>query len=285
MRIEELSKYITDIPTLPMVAHEINLASQRDDFTAKSLGEIIEKDPPLTGKMLRLANSAYYGFARQISTLDRAVTLLGFDTVRSLALTVSVSQLFGEARSIKVDMKGFWRHCLGCAIAAKTMMNRNNPGLVEEAFLCGIIHDIGAIILLNNFPDETANALHMMEEKKIPQSEAEKKELGVTHEEAGAFLADKWNFPVKYYRVIRLHHKPPSANMDTTDMENILQVAVYVGNQLAKAAGLGRSLDSRRSEVTPASWQIFGISLKELPALRVQLKKDFDSVTRSFDGL
>jgi HD-like signal output (HDOD) protein len=283
MRIEDLGKYLTDIPTLPMVAHEINLASVRDDFTAQSLGKIIEKDPPLTGKMLRLANSAYYGFARQVSTLDRAITLLGFNTIRNLALTVSVSQLFGGDRSSTVDLKGLWRHSLGCAVAARTLIERFDPGLAEEAFLSGIVHDIGAIILLNNFPEETTGALQMMAERQISQSEAEKKALGVTHEEVGAFLADKWNFPVQYYRVIRMHHKPPSPDMDTTEKENILQVAVYAGNQLAKAVGLGRSLDSRRSEVIPSCWQILGISLKDLSVLRVRVKEDFESIDQLFD--
>jgi HD-like signal output (HDOD) protein len=285
MRIEDIDKYIKDIPTLPMVAHEINLASQRDDFTAKSLGKIIEQDPPLTSKMLRLANSAYYGFARQVSTLDRAVTLLGFNTVKNLALTVSVFQLFEKAQSTDVDMPGLWRHSLGCAIAAKTTMNRKDPDLAEEAFLCGIIHDIGTIILLNNFPEETKKALQMMEEKNIAQSEAEKKVLGVAHEQVGAFLADKWNFPVEYSRVIRLHHKPPSPKMDTTEMKNFLQVAVYVGNQLAKAVGLGRSLDNQMSGVMPETWRLLDISLKELPALRIRIKKDFESATQPFDEI
>jgi len=282
MRIEDLESRISNIPTLPIVADEINRASRQDDFTAKSLAKIIEKDPPLTGKMLKLSNSAYYGFLRKVTTLDRAATLLGFHTVRNLALSVSISTFFSSDHD-NIDMQGLWHHSLGCAVAAKILLHGKNPKLEEEAFLCGVIHDIGAIILINSFPDKMREALRVMREKNIPQSAAEKEVIGVTHQEVGAYLADKWNFPEKYSRIIRLHHKPPVSTMDPADMDNVLLLAVYAGNQLAKITGLGKSLDPKMSGVMPDAWKILGVSLGEIAELRSAIKTSFTALVRSWE--
>ncbi len=281
MKVEDLEKKLANIPTLPTVAMEINRVSQRDDFTARTLGAIIEKDPALAVKLLKLANSAYYGLVRQVSTVDRALTLLGVNTVRNLALSVSVANLF-ESSEIGVDLEGLWRHSLGCAVAAEALMKRYAPPLSEEAFLLGVIHDIGCLVLVQNFPKEVVLSLKLMKEKNLSQSEAEKEVIGVSHQEVGAFLADKWNFPLKYSRIVRLHHSPPLDTMDTTKDDNKLLLAVYVANQLAKALQIGTSFAPQDRGVAPAAWKMLEIAMAELPELRSTVKEAYETIVQSW---
>ncbi len=275
-KLEDLEKRISDIPTLPVVAHQLNAESQKDTFTSKILAGIIEKDPPLSAKILRLSNSAYYGFSSKVASLDRAITMLGFGTVKNLACAVAISNFFAPGQAGQVDMPGLWKHCLGTAASARQLIKVVAPALAEEAFLAGILHDIGSIIIISNFPDQSLESLRVMKEKKISQSEAEKAVIGLTHESAGAFLVDKWNFPPRFYRIIRMHHSPPPQVIAPGDAENLLLMAVYAGNQLSKVLGLGKSLEPVSSGVMPSAWKSLGIDPPKLRELKGLIQNDFE---------
>jgi len=279
MKLEDLENRISDIPTLPTVAHRLNIESQLDTFTSKILASIIEKDPPLSAKLLKLSNSAYYGFARDVATLERAITLLGFNTVKNLACAVSVSRFFAPDKQGRVDLEGLWYHCLGTAVCARQLAKRVTPYMAEEAFLGGVLHDIGTIIILNNYPDLALAAFKLMEERKISQSEAEKQTIGFTHEAAGAYLVEKWNFPPRFYRIIRLHHNPPPKVIAPDDHENVLLFAVYAGNQLSKAMRLGKSIDSTMSGVIPEVWKSLNVNPKNLLEVKEAIISDFKVIS------
>jgi len=275
-KLEDLEKRISSIPTLPMVAHQLNIESQKDTFTSKILAGIIEKDPPLSAMLLRLSNSAFYGFSSKVATLDRAITLLGFGTVKNLACAVAISKFFAPGQGAEVDLPGLWRHCLGTAACARQLIKPVAPLLAEEAFMAGILHDVGSIIIFNNFPDQALESLKVMKEKNISQSEAEKEVIGFTHEAAGAYLVDKWNFPAKFYRVIRMHHSPPPQEILPGDVENLLLMAVYAGNQLSKVLGMGKSLEPVSRGVMPVAWKSLGIDPSKLREIKELIKLDFE---------
>lgn len=279
MKIEDLENKLGDIPTLPVVADHLIIESRRDTFTSKILAGIIKKDPSLSAKILKLANSAYYGFARDVASLDRAITLLGFNTVKNLACAASVSQFFSGSQQDQVDLPGLWKHCLGTAVCARQLVRGIAPHLKEEAFLAGILHDIGIIVIINNFPGPALAALQAMREEKISLSEAEKRLIGFTHEAAGAYLVDKWNFPARYYRIIRLHHNPPPRLIAPDDTENILLMAVYAGNQLSKALKLGKSLDPAVTGVLPTAWKSLGFEPGMLRELKTEIISNFEIIS------
>ena len=281
-KLEDLEKNIGDIPTLPMVAHHLNVESQKDTFNSKILAAIIEKDPPLAAKILRLSNSAYYGFSTKVASLDRAITMLGFNTVKNLACAVAISGFFTPAQAGKVDLPGLWKHCLGTAACARRLVGSIAPPLAEEAFLSGILHDIGTIIIFNNFPDLALESLRVMREKKISQSDAEKEVIGFTHEAAGAFLVSKWNFPPSFYRITRLHHNPPPQEAAEGDVEGLVLMAVYAGNQLSKSMGLGVSLEPVPRGVIPAAWKSLGLEPSRLRELRGLIQQDYDVLNREW---
>ncbi|MFZ5775250.1 MAG: HDOD domain-containing protein [Thermodesulfobacteriota bacterium] len=284
MEIKQFQNKIKDLPTISAVASQINQAVKNESLTAGALGEIISRDPSLTTKVLRLANSAYYGLPREVSQLNRAITILGMDTIKNLALTVSVFRAFCCANNpgLSVNLKGLWYHSLGTAVAAKAILSQNDAlqrdeALAEQAFLCGIIHDVGKIAITQNLPNEMAEVLTRMHEAKIPQYEAEKEIIGFSHQRAGQALADAWNFPEEYLKVIRQHHAPTlTASIPPKTAQLIM--AVYIGNKMAKAMQLGTSTDPLAAKVTPEDLHQAGITSNDLPGIITVTKASYTTL-------
>lgn len=271
-----------DLPTISAVASQVNRAVKNESLTTTALSEIISRDPALTTKVLKLANSAYYGLAREVDTLPRAITVLGFETIKNLALSVSVFHAFCTKEGRLIDFRGLWYHSLGTAVAAKALCNRAQPRpqddtLGEQAFLCGIIHDIGKIAMMQCLPDEMVRVFERMRQEGIPEYEAEKEIVGFSHQRAGQALADVWNFPEKYLKVIRQHHMPnltPSVKPTTAR----LILAVYVGNKIAKAMHLGESTDPIAAKITPEDLNRIGVLSTDLPPLVAEIKNDYNTL-------
>ncbi|MFH1021231.1 MAG: HDOD domain-containing protein [Pseudomonadota bacterium] len=280
MNIRDFLKKINGLPTISAVANEINVRDRNDSLTAKSLGEIITRDPALTATVLKLANSAYYGMAREITSTERAVTILGFDTIKNLALAISVFQVFKNQEGQLLDLKGLWYHSLGVGLAAKHLA-RHSPALAcdktlpEQAFICGILHDIGKIAFAQKLPAEMAEILEQTRSGTIFQHEIEKNILGFNHQKAGQAMADAWNFPADYQTVIRLHHAPSAATIGDNPKIAALVMAVYLGNKIAKALHLGESTDPHMAKATPDDLRNLGINKQELPEIVQQIKNEY----------
>lgn len=276
-------KKIHDIPTIATVAQQINLATQQKSLNAKSLGKIILQDPPLTAKVLKLSNSAYYGLSRQVDTVEKAVTILGFNTVKSLALTVSVFAFFDSTDRDLFDLKDLWLHSMGCAVAAKTLIHQTEKSLEEQAFICGILHDIGKIAIAHIAPDELREILGKVRDTKARQSDVEQEVLGLTHQKIGALLAKRWNFPEEYRLVIKSHHGPFTAKLDQDHTIALLCRAVFIGNKIAKTLALGKSTDPEVGKIPNDFFTFLGITKENLPALLDRIKEDFAKIVEAWD--
>ena len=280
MNLRDFLKKVTDLPTISAVANEINAGDKNDSLTAQSLGTIISRDPALTATVLKLANSAYYGMAREITSIERAVTILGFETIKNLALTISVFHVFKTREGQIFDLKDLWYHSLGTGLAAKHLalhspMRAADKALPEQAFICGILHDIGKIAFAQNLPTELAEILQKTRSGSIAQHEIEKTLLGFNHQRAGQAMADAWNFPEEYQTVIRLHHAPSAAAVGDNPRITILVMAVYLGNKIAKALHLGESTDPHMAKVTPEDLRNLGINKQDLPEIVQQIRNEY----------
>ncbi len=283
MDLTSLSKKITALPTLPAVAQQINNEWKKDSLTAQSLGDIISKDPSLTSRVLQLANSAYYGLPRQVDTVNRAVTVLGFNTIKNLALTVAVFNIFSPLKDSKLDMKGLWHHCLGCAVAAKAIARHNgSPSLAEKAFICGIIHDIGQVIIAMNLPDQIENIIREVKQEGKELCEAENLVLGFTHQDMGQLLANKWHFPEKYCQIIQQHHVLHTTYKPDGDLDPYLLALVFAGDQMAKKLNLGESLNQGHQEIPETIWTHLGIKNDMLQYLEDKISQDYETMVQSW---
>lgn len=193
-----------NLPTIPAVLAKILELSDSVDANGKDLIAVVEKDQALTGKMLRLANSAFFGQNRRVATIWRAVLLLGFSTVRNLALGVKV----WDALSTGVPrqrVEELWAHAVAVAGTAKTLAGKLRSGDPDEAFTAGLLHDVGRLVLAMRFKDDYWEATKGVGERE-PVEAHERATFGVDHAEVGGWLLEAWALPPTIVELVRSHH-------------------------------------------------------------------------------
>jgi putative nucleotidyltransferase with HDIG domain len=186
---------LKDLPTLPQVVARIMQIVSNPMTSAADLNEVIAVDQALTAKVLRLANSAYYGFPKEITTIPQAVVILGFNTIRNLALSVSVHKMLFEGKErTHFSPREFWKHSVGTAVASKLLAKRIGFKAEENAFTAGLLHDIGKNFFEQHTPEYNA-VLDTALLGEEPLWKVERAQLGLDHAQVGAWMAEKWNLP------------------------------------------------------------------------------------------
>lgn len=227
-------RYIRNLPTLPSIYKEVQGLLRSSDVPLEQVAKFLEKDQSLTLKVLRLVNSAFYGFPGRIKTVEHAVVILGLDTLHGLLMAASIIQSL-KGRGGPVDPARFWTHSFGCATISKRIASL--IGADEgEYFTAGLIHDVGKVILCGYFGEEFLKVEEYRTEHDVPGIEAESEVLGHTHEEIGGFIIKRWALPQVLYRSVANHHKP-SLNSE----ESKVGAAVHVANVLAYQQGFGNN--------------------------------------------
>ena len=231
---------IEDLPTLPTVVTKITSQIRNPATNATDIGKLIEQDQVLTGKVLRLVNSAYYGFPKQIRSIQNAVVILGFNKIRTVVITASVFDLIKRDQR-GLDVKRFWQHSLGAAIASRVVAETLGDGHAgDEAFVGGLLHDIGKIVLDQYQPAVYGPIVKYAHDRGILLVESEKAVMGLTHAKVGEWIAEKWRLPSVIVNMVRYHHSPTHA-AERRDMAT----AVHLGDILARALGVGYGGDNR----------------------------------------
>jgi putative nucleotidyltransferase with HDIG domain len=207
---------IKEIPTLPAVVFELNKYLQDPDTSIKTVCQTIEKDQAITLKILRLVNSAFYGFKSKISDLRNAIVLLGYSAVRNAIVSLSVINSFSSKRValMNFDITQFWKHSLAVAVTSKNIAQLSQKESPDNCFVGGLLHDIGKVILAQYFQDLFEQVWTTLQDEHISFYEAEKIKLPIDHTIIGAHLASKWQLPEGLIEAIRWHHdfQPQSKN-------------------------------------------------------------------------
>ncbi|MBI9017451.1 MAG: HDOD domain-containing protein [Phycisphaerae bacterium] len=210
-KIELVLHQLNSLPTLPTVATRLLQLTVRSDTQAHQIVELIESDPSLASKIIALATSASTGVSKSSASLSKAVVLLGFDAVRNAVLSIKVFEaLKGHAQESVdgFDWIGFWKHSLGVACASKLLIKHIDPKVdPEEAFVCGLLHDIGKLALASSLPKSYDRVVQLAKSAVCNIAEVEQKVLGVDHTIAGKRLAEKWALPEAVIESIWLHHQ------------------------------------------------------------------------------
>jgi putative nucleotidyltransferase with HDIG domain len=282
--LKEIIENTSDLPELPTVLMEVNRLIRKPTITVNEISNLIVKDPALTSRILRMANSSYYGLSYKVATLSKAISVLGFNIIQNLGITVTIFKMFNKCNPALLNIKGLWHHSLGCAIASKFILKKKSRVLQEKAFLSGILHDIGKVIIAENFPEETNKTLTKLREDEFStQSELEKDFIGYTHSDFGAFIAEKWQFPPELSIAIRFHHNPQifldniSGDDDHKDTLCLL-LAVHAGNQLAKLLNLGKSSDNKVDIIEDLTWEYLNIDSDNIEEVLMDIRDAFDEV-------
>lgn len=269
VNLEKLASIVEELPTLPSVMFEVLSIAEDEKSTAGDLEEVIMRDQALSAKILKVANSAYYGIPRSVETVSRATVLLGFQTVVGLALTVSVyDTLWGAGRGHYLDRRELWKHSLGVATAARTLSTNRNCKEGAVSFTAGMLHDIGKTILDSHLSDEYGKVVEMCQRDKVQMYDAETAILGVTHAELGHKVARRWQLPDILCETIRFHHRPSEAASEYARPSAIIAVADYV----ARLAHIGEPGDSAPPVLNPDAVRLSGNSEEKIAATGVELE-------------
>ncbi len=208
-RLQRLVREVRDLPALPASTMQVMRLADDPRTNAADIARALSMDQAMTARLLKLANSAFYGGLRRVATVTDAVVLLGQRTVRNMAMALSCQEVLGRALpGYGLDTGDLWRHSFCCAYAAQSLARRAGYRVAEEAFVGGLLHDIGKVILNLYLQAEFAKVSKLASLASLPFMEAERLVLGFDHAEAGARVLEKWNLPASLVGCVRFHHAP-----------------------------------------------------------------------------
>jgi HD-like signal output (HDOD) protein len=253
-RTQKRLESISDIPALPAVLARVWELTSKEDSSAADLGKAIGTDPGLTGAVLRLANSAYFGFPRKVSTVTQAIVILGFSTVKSLVAGASVFRSLKSSNAAGIDGGSFLRHSLAVAMGSRILVEQRAPQKAGTAFACGILHDVGKLVIAEFLGDAMQRIAERVRDGE-PRDVAETAVLGLTHSDIGSWFATRWNFPEELTSAVRWHHHPAEA---TVHREFV--ASVHVADVLAHRHGVGADVVREDPTLDERALAILGIT-------------------------
>lgn len=264
---------ISHIATLPEITVKVVELVENPKSTAQDLHKVISADPALCSRILKVVNSSFYGLPGQIGSINRAIVMLGLNAVKNIAIAASLAKLFrGGDLTANFSARDLWTHCNTAAAAAKIIANSLKMGLSDEAFLAGLIHDIGIMVEMQFDRNKLIEVMRRVaaDGKGVPATdmlEAEMAVFGATHEDFGAALCEKWKFPKSFAFVTGFHHKP----MQLPPENRTLTAIVHIADRLAAEMGAGFRQDLLNTGVGPDVLETLKISPEKLDELRKQI--------------
>ncbi len=257
---------INTLPTVPGVLKRLSAVIEKPRITIVEISAFISNDPALTTKVLKMVNSAIYGFPGRIASVSHATMLLGLNVIKGLLLGVSVFELMQKT------MNGLYEHSLACAIASRIIAQKKNVKEPEEVSVAGLLHDIGKVILVLEFASEYEAAMKEAQEKGLPIFEAEKNQFSATHADVGGWLAEKWRFPRNLIEVIEFHHRPALAK--NAPLETAI---VHTADMLVRARGFGFAGEDFVPEVNPVAFELLKLSDQDIRDVLREMEDNMES--------
>jgi HD-like signal output (HDOD) protein len=270
---EEVEKTIKFLPPLPSVMNDLIAALSDEETDFRVLGRIISRDPSLAIGVLKIANSAFFGLATKVASIEQAVKMLGTAEITSLCISCSASASLRPPTGVEtMGLKKFWHHSVATGVIAKIVSSRLNVGRYDNLYLAGLLHDVGAVVLDRCRHDVYKVILDLTRKENISVLEAERRVMGASHDTVGGWLMEKWRLPELFVQAASCHHAVNSASK-----ENLMAVAVISLSDLF-ARLTQHSFDGNMSGEFVAETEAFTVLETRNPAL-----KDLDVVKLVWD--
>ncbi len=262
---------LSSLPTIPPVVTRLLEIVDSEEISIKEIGDVISRDQVLSARVLKIVNSPIYGFPGRISSVSQALMLIGLSAIKGMLLGVSIFEIMQKT------MVGLWEHSIGAAAAARLIASRAGLKDVEEASVAGLIHDIGKVVLGIRYTEEYRAVLERTGEEQRYVIELERDVFGVTHAQAGGWIAQKWNFPVNLVEAIGYHHKPALSR----EAGRLVSV-VHLSDAVVKMMGFGFSGDPYLHPVERKAWELLGLTEEDLREVLSEME-DTLTETGSFE--
>lgn len=269
---KELVAEVRDLVSLPDVAIQINSMVDDPRYSAKDFADVISRDPSLTARLLRIANSPFFGLTTKVATVNRAVTVVGAKPLRDLVIATCAVNSFKGIPNQLVSMDDFWYHSLYCALASRALAQRRRLAHAESLFAAGLLHDIGQLIIFNRLPDQAQEALRLSVEDPhtLDMHQAELQVLGFDHAEVGGLLLQRWRLPPLLEECVAHHHTPAEARRFPVEA-----ALVHIANVIATMAEIN-SLNLEDVPVIQAkAWKQAGLTESVIEPVVREIQRQF----------
>jgi putative nucleotidyltransferase with HDIG domain len=266
---------IVSVSTLPHVALKILDLTSDPESTAAQLESVIKGDPALTTRILKICNSAHFGLAERVLEVKKAVIFMGFKTVKDLALSASVCELFKNANLIgRYKRTDLWRHSVGVAITAKAIAERTNKDLQDYVFSTGILHDIGIVMLDQYLHEHFVEVMIQLDATNSTLEELEESVIGFGHEKLAHAIMENWNLPDEFGASVAFHHHPARAPRGHRDLVAVL----YLANTICNAIDFG-FVESKRVDPDEFNFclSILGFTKTDVEIILAAMPEEFDT--------
>ncbi len=266
-KIRREIKKIDALPTLPGVVKKLSAMVESPDISADQIAGIISKDQVLSARLLKLVNSAFYGFSGRISSISHAFVLLGFNVVKGLAISTSVFDMMKE------NLGDLWRHSLACSTVAGQIAKAVGEQESEEVAVAGLLHDIGKVAVWAKFPDEMSELMARARNEEKSLAELEKELLGMNHAEIAELLSTQWNLPESLVEPITCHHDP-----ELSKKYRKRSCIIHLANAMVRGLGYTFSSDVYVYPVSRCCWETLSLTDELLESIVEKVMEDIDEV-------
>lgn len=265
--LTELLAKVKDMPPLSQSITQILKLTNSPKSSAQDLAKVFERDPKLAANILKLANSSFNGFSRKISTISHAIVCLGLDTVKSIALTSSTQEMLNNEISAYALEKGMlWQHSICCATCARIIAKRIGFKESEEAYIAGLLLDIGKIILSSFAEDYFIQIIEKLENNKAPFDRVEQEVLGFDHPQIGGRIIKKWNLPSILVEAVQYHHQP-----DKAEIHKKITYIVHLADAISCMLGIGLGCDGLMYVFEKNTLNILGLRKEDIESIMCEL--------------
>lgn len=259
--IQSIIRDTKSLPTLPGIITKLGSLADNDKISSQEMARVVSADQVLSAKVLRLVNSAFYGFPGRVSTVSNALILLGVNVVKSLAITSSIFEIMEK------NVVGLWEHSMGVAVAANTIAKKLHLPEAEETATAALLHDIGKVIIKIKFKDDYEQFSTLIA-KGMTMREAERELLGTDHAEIGGWLTNSWLLPEKLIEPVSCHH-----DVEKSLAHQTKTAVVHVADVLIKASGFGFSGDDVVPLLHPVAWKKLNLNEQLLETIIAEVEE------------
>lgn len=259
MNSKDLVANVAQLVSLPEVCFRVNEMLNDPNVTSSQLGRVIRLDPALTARLLKIVNSALYGFHSRIDTVSQAVTIIGLQELRSLVMASSAYVVFNRIPTDLVDMDSFWHHSVYTGLVARRLADESKLNARETIFLSGLMHDVGRLVIYSQLPGEAAEILNRTSPEESDLCATEQEVLGFDHTEVSSELLRLWDLPKSLWEPIRHHHTPMQAEEYRLPTA-ILHIANAIANTVEPIRKSTVPPASTAPRVDPEVWELTGLT-------------------------
>ena len=250
-----ISRVPSSLGSYEPILKEVEAVLNNPQSNLLNVGEVIERDPDLTARLLRLGNSSFYGFPSRLETVSEAISLIGIRQVQDLMIASSVVEVFAGVSAEFVDMESFWKHSLACGIGTRLLAIAKRVPKPDKFFVAGLLHDVGRLVLFSQAPQKTQRVFETYRSKRMLLRTAEVQVLGFDHAEIGQALLRSWKYPNNLIQAVSYHHHPLAAEAFQTEA-----AFVHVADHLVNAMQMGSSGERFVPALQAKAWAQLNLS-------------------------